>query len=140
MLSRNEIQDILDKWYQSWNSHNLDAVMALFHHDIIFVNWTGRKIRGKKALRRAWNSWFRNHGRFQFIEKETFIDEVQQKALFRWQLEWPSMEKGFEGLPEKRSGVDVLAFKNGKIIQKLTYSKTRIEINRRSFELTASQR
>ena len=35
----------------------------------------------------------------------------------------------FEGLFEKREGVDVLHFKNRKIIQKLTYSKTSVEID-----------
>ena len=129
MLSRNEIEKILVKWYQSWNEHNLDDVMRLFHDEVIFENWTGRKIKGKKALRRAWEPWFRNHEEFRFVEKETFIDEVQQKALFRWLLEWPSKEKGFEGLFEKREGVDVLHFKNRKIIQKLTYSKTSVEID-----------
>ena len=53
----------------------------------------------------------------------------QQKALYRWQLEWPSIEKGCEGKPEKRRGVDVLHFKDGKIIKKLTYSKTTLEID-----------
>jgi hypothetical protein len=39
------------------------------------------------------------------------------------------LEKGFEGKPEKRRGVDVIQFRDGKIIQKLTYSKTTVEIN-----------
>ncbi len=138
MLSRDEIQKILGDWYQSWNNHNLDEVMDIFHDDIVFVSWTGGKVRGKKALQREWISWFRNHGGFRFIEKETFIDEVQQKALFRWQLEWPSMEIGFEGMIEKRGGVDVLHFKNGKIIKKLTFSKTYLDINDKKVQLVSN--
>ena len=53
----------------------------------------------------------------------------QQKVLYRWQLEWPSIEMGCEGMPEKRRGVDVMHFKDGKIIRKLTYSKTTLEID-----------
>ena len=140
MLSRDKIEKILGKWYQFWNEHNLDDVMKLFHDEVIFENWTGRKIKGKKALRRAWEPWFRNHEEFQFVEKETFIDEVQQKALFRWLLEWPSKEKGFEGLLEKREGVDVLHFKNRKIIQKLTYSKTSVEIDCELIKLSVMKR
>ncbi len=140
MLSKEEIEKILVKWYQSWNEHNLDDVMKLFHDEVIFENWTSRKIKGKKALRRAWEPWFRNHEEFRFVEKETFIDEVQQKALFRWLLEWPSKEKGFEGLFEKREGVDVLHFKNRKIIQKLTYSKTSVEIGCELIKLSVMKR
>jgi len=103
--------------------------MELFHDDILFENWTGGKAQGKEALRQAWTSWFANHGGFRFTEEETFIDVEQQKALYRWQLEWPSIEKGCEGKSEKRRGVDVMHFKDGKIIRKLTYSKTTLEID-----------
>jgi hypothetical protein len=51
------------------------------------------------------------------VEEETFIDEKEQKVLYRWLLEWPSFESGSEGKPEKRRGVDVIHFKNGKILK-----------------------
>jgi hypothetical protein len=103
--------------------------MALFHEEVVFENWTGAKARGKEALRKAWAPWFANHGNFRFVEEETFIDEKEQKVLYRWLLEWPSLESGYEGKLEKRRGVDIIHFKDGKIINKLTYSKTTIEIN-----------
>jgi hypothetical protein len=61
--------------------------------------------------------------------EETSIDESQRKVLYRWQPEWPSIEEGCEGKPEKRRGVDVMHFKDGTIIRKLTYSKTTLEID-----------
>ena len=136
-LSRNEIEKALVKWNLAWSNYDLDGVMALFHEDVVFENWTGGKVRGKEALRKAWDPWFANHGNFRFVEEETFIDEKEQKALYRWSLEWPSVESGNEGKPEKRRGVDVIHFKNGKIICKFTYSKTTIEIDgkRRSLHL-----
>lgn len=129
MLTRREIENALLNWNRAWDDHDLEGVMKLFHDDILFENWTGGKAQGKEALRQAWDSWFANHGGFRFTEEETFIDVEQQKALYRWQLEWPSIEKGCEGRPEKRRGVDVLHFKDGKIIKKLTYSKTTLEID-----------
>ena len=111
--------------------------MELFHEDVLFENWTGGQAKGKENLRKAWAPWFENHGGFRFIGEETFIDADQQKALYRWQLEWPSLEKGLEGRPEKRRGVDVLHFRDGKIIQKLTYSKTTIEIDGQRVRLLA---
>jgi ketosteroid isomerase-like protein len=136
MLKRKEIEDALTKWHKAWENHDLDGVMELFHEDILFENWTGGKAEGKEALRNAWAPWFANHGGFRFIEEETFIDEANQKVLYRWQLEWPSSEKGFEGMPEKRRGVDILHFKDGKIIKKLTYSKTTIEIGGKRVRLS----
>jgi ketosteroid isomerase-like protein len=128
-LSRNEIEEALKEWNMAWDNHDLEGVMALFHENVVFENWTGAKARGKEALRKAWQPWFENHGNFRFVEEETFIDEKEQKVLYRWLLEWPSFEKGYEGKPEKRRGVDVMHFKEGKIINKLTYSKTSLEID-----------
>ena len=131
ILSRREIKNALKQWNLAWDNHDLEGVMKLFHDEVVFENWTGGKAQGKEALWKAWAPWFANHRGFRFTEEETFIDEEEQKALYRWQLEWPSFEKGCEGKPEKRRGVDVLHFRDGKIIKKLTYSKTTIEIEGR---------
>ncbi len=134
-LSREDIKDALNQWNLAWNNHDLDGVMQLFHDEILFENWTGGKAKGKDAVRKAWTPWFANHGGFRFIDEETFIDEKEQKVLYRWLLEWPSIEKGYEGKPEKRRGVDVLHFQDGKIIKKLTYSKTTIDIDGEKVQL-----
>ena len=136
-LTRVEIKTALEKWNLAWDNHDLDGVMSLFHDKVVFENWTGGRAEGKAALRKAWEPWFANHGGFRFTEEETFIDASEQKVLYRWMLEWPSFEKGYEGRPEKRRGVDVIHFKDGRIIRKLTYSKTTIEIDgrRRSLHL-----
>lgn len=129
MLTRTEISTTLSEWYKAWDNHDLETVMDLFHEEIYFENWTGGNVRGKEELRASWLGWFENHGGFIFIEEDTFIDEVEQKALFQWTLEWPSIEPAAKGKRERRKGIDVLCFKDGKIITKLTYSKTSIEID-----------
>lgn len=139
-LSREEIRKALAIWNQAWDDHDLEGVMELFHDDVLFDNFTGGRAKGKETLRKAWAPWFANHRGFLFTEEETFIDEDKQKVLYRWQLDWPSFEKGYEGKPERRRGVDVLHFKDGKIIQKLTYSKTTIEINGQRVVLAAKAR
>lgn len=128
LLSREEIKNVLIQWNLAWDRHDLEEVMELFHEQVLFENWTGQKVVGKEALKKAWGPWFENHGEFRFIEEETLIDEREQKVFYQWLLEWPSFEKGYEGKPEKRRGVDVLHFKDGKIIKKISYSKTTIEI------------
>ena len=128
-LTRNQLASALREWNQAWDNHDLQGVMALFHDEVTFDNWTGGIVRGKAALEKAWAPWFANHGGFRFIEEETFIDEKEQKALYRWRLEWPSFEKGREGRPEERRGVDVIHFRDGRIINKFTYSKTTVEID-----------
>lgn len=137
MLSRADIDKVLAKWNQAWNHHDLGGVMQLFHDDVLFENWTGAKTQGKENLLKAWTPWFENHNGFRFTGEDTFIDTLQQKVLYRWQLEWPSLESGLEGKLETRRGVDILHFEDGKIIKKLTYTKTTIEIEGKRLPLSA---
>ena len=129
MISRDDIRRLMNEWKHSWNRHDLDGVMELFHDSVLFENWDGKRVVGKKALRKVWEPWFKQHGEFTINEEDTFIDEINQKVLFQWKLEWPSSLPGFEGKTEKRRGLDVLHFRDGKIFRKYTYTKTTLEID-----------
>ena len=137
MLTRDEMSSAFARWGAAWNEHDLDGVMDLFDDEIYFENWTGASVRGKEKLRAAWAPWFANHGDFKFTTEETFIDEVEQKMLFRWQLDSPSFEKGQGDKHEARRGLDILHFRDGKIVQKLTYSKTTVELDGERVRLAA---
>ena len=139
-LNRKQIEALWDDWNAAWDKHDLQAVMDFFHDDIYFENWTGGHARGKDPLEKAWRGWFNDHGNFKFTQEEIFIDEQDQKLLYRWELIWPSFEKGYAGRTERRRGVDVIHFKDGKIINKLTYSKTTLEIEGERVRLTPSRR
>ncbi|MGD2125744.1 MAG: nuclear transport factor 2 family protein [Desulfobacteraceae bacterium] len=136
-LSREEIKAFMVRWGAAWDNHDLDSILEMCHEDILFENWTGAWVRGKEKLRQGWAPWFANHGNFRFTDEDTFIDETEQKVLYRWRLDWPSMENGYEGKAERRRGVDLLHFKDGKVIEKLTYSKTTVEIERERVPLSA---
>lgn len=137
MLSREELRNALLKWNEAWDRHDLDGVMELFHEEVLFENWTGAKAKGKEALRRGWEPWFKNHGGFRFAGEDVFVDETEQKVLYRWELHWPSLEQGYAGQSEKRRGLDVLHFRDGKIIWKGTYCKTTVEIGGQRVKLKA---
>jgi len=135
-LTRQEILDAFAAWARAWNAHDLDTIMELFHEDVLFDNWTGARVRGKSALREAWTGWFANDSTFRFTDEDLFVDEVTQKALYRWQLDWPSLEPGQSGKSETRRGVDALTFKDGLLVEKLTYSKTTLELDGERVRLT----
>ena len=128
-LTREQIREEMAKNSVSWDNHDLEGVLEMYHDDIYFENWTGGNAKGKQALREAWTPWFTSGGNFKFNQEDLFIDEDEQKLTFTWELEWPSMEKGYEGKPEKRRGLDIIHFKDGKVIKKLTYCKTTVEID-----------
>jgi hypothetical protein len=52
------------RWLAAWNAHDLDAVLALFHDDVVFTSPLAAKVvpasegvlRGKEALRAYWSA------------------------------------------------------------------------------------
>ncbi len=50
------------RWVRNWNAHDVDAVLADFHDDVVFTSPVAAKlfpetrgvVRGKAALRRYW--------------------------------------------------------------------------------------
>jgi len=138
-LLRDEMLDLIRNWLVEWNAHQLEKVMNLLHEEVIFENWTGSLVKGKKDLKRAWIPWFNNHGNFAFITEDLFADPIEQKVLLQWKLAWPSTEKHFEGQAEIRRGIDIIHFKDGLIYRKYSYSKTTITIQDKPVALTATQ-
>lgn len=136
-LTKKEIKEAMEINARAWDRQDLEGVLALYHEDIYFENWTGARVQGKEALRQAWTPWFSSGERFIFRNDDMIIDEDQQKLTVTWELEWPSPEKGYAGRPEKRRGLDILHFQEGKIIKKITYCKTTVEIDGRRVKLTA---
>lgn len=51
-----------DDWVRAWNSHDLEAVLAHFHDDVVFTSPVAARVlpestgvvRGKEALRHYW--------------------------------------------------------------------------------------
>ena len=63
-LTHDQIRNELRQWYLAWNDHDLEKIMELFHKEILFENWTGGRVQGREALRKAWTPWFAHHGGF----------------------------------------------------------------------------
>ena len=137
VLTRDQIMKVLAEMNESFNVHDLEGVLEKLHEEVYFENWTGGWVRGVEPLRVVWAPWFKDHRGFRFTHEDALIDEGEQKAVTRWRLDWPSTEAGYEGLPETRRGVDVMRFEDGKVIEKLTYSKTSLEIDGRRVRLRA---
>jgi ketosteroid isomerase-like protein len=59
-----EPQQFADEWVRAWNSHDVEAVLAHFHDDVVFTSpiaarvlpQTMGEVRGKEALRHYWTT------------------------------------------------------------------------------------
>ena len=84
------------QWRAAWNAHDLDAVLAHFHDDVVFTSpvaasllpETGGVIRGKAALRAYWQEGLRRIPDLHFTIEAVFssvntlvIQYINQKGV-----------------------------------------------------------
>jgi hypothetical protein len=135
-MTRKEIESTMERWLDAWDRHDLEGVADLFEKNAVFETWTGLKIEGRDNIRKAWEKWF-DAGGFRFISEEMVIDELNQIVVFPWLYEGPA--KCFGGKTEKRRGIDLIRFENGLITEKVTYTKTTLEVEGRRITLTSGE-
>ena len=75
MLSREEIEKLLNDWNQAWARHDIEGVMQLFHEDVIYTimeqydEWIDKT---KEALEKARRQEFVHPGLFRIIPEYIF--------------------------------------------------------------------
>ena len=136
-MTRDEIARTMDGWLEAWDRHDLDEVVALFSEEAVFETWTGLRIVGRENIRKAWKEWFEAGG-FRFVSEDIVIDEDSQTVVFPWVYKGPA--KCFEGKNEKRRGIDLIRFEGGLITEKITYTKTSLEVEGKRITLTSGER
>jgi hypothetical protein len=68
------------EWAAAWNARDVEAVLAHFHNDVVFVSPVAQKIgfasdgivRGKDALRRYWRAALAINPALHFTLKDAF--------------------------------------------------------------------
>ena len=70
------------QWDQSFNSRNLNSLMALYSEDVVYMPPTGPTIHGLQNLKATLSQFYAGHAK---VQHQTFVDEIQAKD--NWALE-----------------------------------------------------
>jgi uncharacterized protein (TIGR02246 family) len=119
-LTRAQLAELVDRFMDAWARHDLEAAMALMAEDAVYDEFNQTVWRGKAAVREGFLPQFRgDYGDIQFHVEDRFIDADSQQAMVRWRctFEWKGTRRAWRGL-------DILHFRDGLIVEKLTYAKT----------------
>ncbi len=111
-----ETADVIDRFNEAFNRHDVDAVMALMTEDVVFENTypppDGERHAGQAAVRGFWERFFESTPAARFDAEEMFT--AGDRAVVRWVFNW--------GDGHVR-GVDVMRVRDGKVAEKLSYVK-----------------
>jgi hypothetical protein len=107
--------DVVSRFNQAWNDHDLDAAVSLTTPDVVFDSTApapdGERHVGRDAVRAAWKPIF-DDARSHFDTEDSLVagDVVVQ----RWRFDW--------GDGHVR-GIDVIRLVDGLVAEKLSYVK-----------------
>ncbi len=113
--------DVIDRFNEAFNRHDVDAVMALMTDDVIIDSTEpapdGELFEGAAAVRAFWERFFSSTPGAQFDAEDIFA--ADDRATVRWLF---TFDKNNPGNGHVR-GVDVFKVRDGKVAEKLCYVK-----------------
>jgi len=111
----------LKEFSAAFGSGDVDAIMRLMTDDCVFEATgpapDGVKHTGADAVRQVWVDLFTGTRDAQFTEEESFV--AGDRGVLRWRFSWTEAD----GTAGHVRGVDVLAFRDGLVCEKLSYVK-----------------
>lgn len=113
--------DVITKFNEAFNRHDVDAVMAAMTDDCIFDDIRprpdGEIYAGQAAVRGYWERFFRRSPQARFEAEETVVSG--DRCVVRWVYHWVK-----DGQPGHVRGVDIFRVRDGKVAEKLAYVKS----------------
>jgi ketosteroid isomerase-like protein len=113
--------EVIEKFNQALNQHDVPAMMALMTQDCVFDNTypapDGERFEGQEAVRRFWEDFFRSSPDSVFKSEEMIT--LGDRCVIRWRYDWTSTD----GIRGHVRGVDVFRVRDGKVAEKLAYVK-----------------
>jgi hypothetical protein len=107
---------VIDQFNAVFNTHDVDAIMALFTDDCVFENTApfpdGTRYEGQAAVRAFWKEFFASSPHAHFTTEDSFA--CGDRCAVRWRYSW--------GDGHIR-GVDIFRVRDGKVSEKLSYVK-----------------
>jgi len=112
--------EIVNKFNEAFNRHNVDEIMSLMTEDVVFENTRpvpdGERYEGQEKVRAFWIQMFERSPQAKFETEEIFA--AGDRCVVRWVYHW--VKEGKEG---HIRGVDVFRTRNGKVAEKFSYVK-----------------
>ena len=112
--------DVVNRFNEAINRHDIAAVAALLTDDTIFENTSpapdGTRIRGKEAVATFWANWLAANSDATFEAEEAIVTGDRCTVLWIYR-------KSRNGAPWHLRGIDVFTVRDGKIAAKLSYVK-----------------
>lgn len=115
-----ETLDVIQRFNEATNRHDIDGMMALMTDDVVFESTAapdGDRFEGSDAVRACWEALFADAPCAQFEGEEIVVAGDRCTARWRYVFDRDQPDEGHV------RGIDLMRVTNGKISEKLSYVK-----------------
>jgi ketosteroid isomerase-like protein len=114
----------LEAFSDAWNRHDVEALLSFMHPDGVFMtaggpDACGSRHQGHEALRKAFPGAWATVPDAQWTKGKHFVQGDFGVS------EWTYVGTATDGSRVETDGVDIFAFKDGKILSKSAFRKNR---------------
>ena len=107
-------RELIERYNDAWNAHDLDAIASMHADDVVFHNYSaGERAEGAAAVREHIAQIFRNQPTLRFTTRALYVGD--DFAACEWTASTGSKEW---------DGVDVFPLRDGLILRKDVYSSS----------------
>lgn len=121
MSTTEQTRDVVDRFNEAFNRHDVDAVMALMTDDVRFENTApapdGSVVQGQQDMRAFWTKFFSVNPRALFETEDMFVSDDRCATRWRFVFDSDAPDEGHV------RGADVFKVRDGKVCEKLSYVK-----------------
>ena len=123
-MERAHLLELTRRFVDAFNNNDLSTVVGFFTDDGVYEEFNGKRNVGKAAIGAAFEPQFSGaYGEMKFLDEDMFVDPEAGKVMASWRC-----TLSVKGEPTSWRGLDLMHFKGEKLVQKLTYAKTKVPL------------
>jgi steroid delta-isomerase-like uncharacterized protein len=129
MSDAHPLREVIDKYNNAWNRHDVDAIVAMHTDDSVFCNHTsGGEAVGLEAIRRVVSSVFRTFPDIHFelrrlyVRDDLVVQEWTASATHRNPVKYKDMMLQPTGKTVRWNGMDVIPMRDSLVARKDVYA------------------
>jgi ketosteroid isomerase-like protein len=116
-MADSDVRLLVERYRAGWFGHDVDAIMAVVSHDIVFINLTaGERVEGAAAFREHVAGIHERWPDLRFEEHALYLTVETGVA------EWTARATAVDGRHLEWDGVDVINCRDGLIARNAVYS------------------
>lgn len=120
MSSTDETLATIERFNDAFNTHDVDAIMALMTDDVVFESTAapdGTRFEGAEAVQGFWTKFFGTNPNAWFDTEDIFA--TGDRCAVQWRYTFDKLDPGSGSV----RGVDVFRVRDGKVAEKFSYVK-----------------